>query len=47
MRCAQKVLSDGSDLSTVGDGNGAVVSVSVVVAWLLVVLKTLHQGHEV
>ena len=47
MRSAEEVLGDRSDLSTVADCDGAVVAVSIVVDWLLVVLETLHKRYEV
>ena len=43
----QKVLSDRHNLAAVADSNWAVVAVGIVVAWLLVVLETLHEWQEV
>ena len=47
MRGPQEVLSDRSDLAAVADSNGTVVSVGVVIAWLRVVLETLHEREKV
>lgn len=47
VRCAQEVLSHRHDLSTIADSNRAVVTVSVVVAGLLVVLEALHERHQI
>jgi hypothetical protein len=47
MRSPQEVLRNRHDLSTVGDRNGTIVTVRVVVARLLVVFETLHKRHEV
>ena len=47
VRGPQEVLSNRRDLSTIAYGNGAVIAVRVVVAWLLVVLKALHEREEV
>ena len=39
--CTQEIVCQSRDLSAVGDGDGTVVAVSVVVARLLVVLELL------
>jgi len=43
MCSSQEVLSEGSDLTTIADGNGTIISVSFIVDWLLVVLE-LHNS---
>ena len=47
VRGTQEVLRNGGDLSTIADGNRAVIAVGVVVGRLLIVLKALHEREEV
>ena len=46
--CSPKeVLSNWHNLSTVRNGDRSIVAMSVVVAWLLVVLEPLHEREKV
>lgn len=47
MGSTEEVLCDRSDLSTVADRNGTIITVGVVVGRLLVVLETLHERQKV
>ena len=46
MRGAKEVLRDRRDLSTIADGNGTVIAMSIVVARLLVVLELDARQSE-